>query len=104
MSPAPDQGALLRAVTDALPNVTGIRVEDVLAAVAALLDQVAAALAATGSLTLIAGALVLVGAVAAGQRRRTQEAVILQDARRHSPPDPRGLAGGVRRASASPQA
>jgi putative ABC transport system permease protein len=74
----PDQGSLLRAVTDALPNVTGIRVEDVLAAVAALLGQVAAALAATGSLTLIAGALVLVGAVAAGQRRRTQEAVILK--------------------------
>ncbi len=74
----PDQGGLLRAVTDALPNVTGIRVEDVLAAVAALLDQVAAALVATGSLTLIAGALVLVGAVAAGQRRRTQEAVILK--------------------------
>ncbi len=74
----PEQGGLLRAVTDALPNVTGIRVEDVLAAVAALLGQVAAALTATGSLTLIAGALVLVGAVAAGQRRRTQEAVILK--------------------------
>ena len=38
----------------------------------------AAALAATGSLTLLAGALVLVGAVAAGQRRRTREAVILK--------------------------
>jgi putative ABC transport system permease protein len=73
-----DQGALLRAVTDALPNVTGIRVQDVLAAIAALLDQVAAALTATGSLTLIAGALVLVGAVAAGQRRRTREAIILR--------------------------
>ncbi len=73
-----DQGGLLRAVTDALPNVTGIRVQDVLSAVSALLDQVAAALAATGSLTLIAGALVLVGAVAAGQRRRIQEAVILK--------------------------
>lgn len=74
----PEQGRLLRTVTDALPNVTGIRVEDVLAAVAALLGQVAAALTATGSLTLIAGTLVLVGAVAAGQRRRTQEAVILK--------------------------
>ena len=73
-----DQGALLRAVTDALPNVTGIRVQDVLAAIAGLLDQVAAALTATGSLTLIAGALVLVGAVAAGQRRRTREAIILK--------------------------
>ena len=94
----PDQGGLLRAVTDALPNVTGIRVEDVLAAVAALLDQVAAALVATGSLTLIAGALVLVGAVAAGQRRRTQEAVILKTLGATRAPDPRRMAGGVRRA------
>ncbi len=74
----PQQGTLLRAVTDALPNVTGIRVEDVLTAVAALLEQVGAALMATGSLTVIAGALVLVGAIAAGQRRRTREAVILK--------------------------
>ena len=51
----PDQGGLLQAVTDALPNVTGIRVQDILAAVAALLDQVAAALTATGSLTLFSG-------------------------------------------------
>jgi putative ABC transport system permease protein len=72
------QGRLLRAVTDALPNVTGIRVEDVLAAVAALLAQVAAALTATGSLTLAVGILVLTGAVAAGQRRRIQQAVILR--------------------------
>ena len=73
-----EQGALLRAVTDALPNVTGIAVADVLAAVATLLGQVATALAATGSLALAAGALVLVGAVAAGQRRRTAEAVVLK--------------------------
>jgi putative ABC transport system permease protein len=72
------QGALLRAVTDALPNVTGIRVEDVLSAIAGILDQVAAALTATGALTLLAGAFVLVGAIAAGQRRRMREAVILK--------------------------
>jgi putative ABC transport system permease protein len=72
------QGALLRAVTDALPNVTGIRVEDVLSAISTLLDQVAAALTATGALTLLAGTFVLVGAVAAGQRRRMREAVILK--------------------------
>jgi putative ABC transport system permease protein len=73
-----EQGGLLRAVTDALPNVTGIRVEDVLSAISALLDQVAAALTATGALTLLAGTFVLVGAVAAGQRRRVREAVILR--------------------------
>jgi putative ABC transport system permease protein len=74
----PGQGPLLRAVTDALPNVTGIRVEDVLAAVAGLLNQVAAALTATGGVTLLAGTFVLVGAIAAGQRRRVREAVILK--------------------------
>jgi putative ABC transport system permease protein len=74
----PDQGALLRAVTDALPNVTGIRVEEILRAVSDLLDKIATALAATGSITLLAGALVLAGAVASGQRRRTQEAVVLK--------------------------
>lgn len=75
----PDQEAgLLRAVTDALPNVSGIRVADVLRSVADLLDKIAAALAATGSLTLLAGALVLAGAVAAVQRRRVREAVILK--------------------------
>jgi putative ABC transport system permease protein len=73
-----DQAGLLRAVTDALPNVTGIRVEDVLSAIAALLNQVAAALTVTGALTLLAGTFVLVGAVAAGQRRRVREAVILR--------------------------
>jgi len=75
---AADQGRLLRTVTDALPNVTGIRVEDVLSAVAALLNQIAGALTATGALTLVAGAFVLVSAVAAGQRRRVREAVILK--------------------------
>ena len=73
-----DQGGLLRAVTDALPNVTGVRVEDVLSAIAGLLNQIAAALTATGALTLLAGTLVLIGAVAAGQRRRVREAVILK--------------------------
>jgi putative ABC transport system permease protein len=77
-APEAGQGALLRAVTDALPNVTGIRVADILNALADLLDRIAAALAATGSLTLLAGGLVLIGAVAAGQRRRTREAVILK--------------------------
>ena len=76
-APAGD-AALLRAVTDALPNVTGIRVADILQSVADLVGQLAAALAVTGSITLASGALVLAGAVAAGQRRRVAEAVILK--------------------------
>ncbi len=72
------QNQVLRSVTDALPNVSGIRVEDVLRTLAELLSRIAAALAATGSLTLVSGALVLAGAVAAGQRQRIREAVILK--------------------------
>jgi putative ABC transport system permease protein len=72
------EAALLRTVTDGLPNVTGIRVADVLATLSALLDEIANALAATGLLTLLAGLLVLISAVAAGQRRRTREAIILR--------------------------
>ena len=77
-APADRQGELLRVVTDAFPNVSGIRIADVLQAVADLLGQISMALAATGSLTLASGALVLAGAVASGQRRRVQEAVILK--------------------------
>ena len=65
-------------MTDALPNVSGIRVGDVLDAVALLLGQIGTALTAAGSVTLAAGALVLTSAVAAGQRRRVHEAVILK--------------------------
>jgi putative ABC transport system permease protein len=72
------EAALLRAVTDAMPNVSGIRIADILAAVGVLLGQIAAALAATGSLALVAGALVLAASVASGQRRRIAEAVILK--------------------------
>ena len=73
-----EQARLLQAVTDALPNVTGIRVQDVLAAISSLLGQIAAALTTTGALTLLSGTFVLVSAVAAGQRRRVREAVILK--------------------------
>jgi len=76
-APAQD-GAVLRALTDAFPNISGIRVRDALEAVAALLGRVGAALSATGAVTLLAGALVLAGAVAAGQRQRVRDAVILK--------------------------
>jgi putative ABC transport system permease protein len=71
-------GALLRAETDALPNITGIPVSEMLRAVADLLGRIGSALAATGSLALASGVLVLAGAVAAGQRRRIQDAVVLK--------------------------
>lgn len=72
------EGRILRTVTDALPNVTGVPLADVLASVAALLARINAALLATSSLTLLAGALVLAGTMAASQQRRRREAVILK--------------------------
>lgn len=72
------EAGLLRRVTDALPNVSAIRVAEVLGAVSALMERIAGALAATGGLTLAAGALVLAGAVAAGQQRRIRQAVVLK--------------------------
>lgn len=77
-APPQSEGKLLRAVTDALPNVTGIPLAEVLRSVTALLARIDAALLATGALTLVAGALVLAGTVAAGQRQRRREAVILK--------------------------
>jgi putative ABC transport system permease protein len=77
-NPPAQDSTLLRAVNDALPNVTGIRVSDVLQAVGDLVGKLAAALSAAGAVTLLSGALVLTGAVAAGQRRRTAEAVVLK--------------------------
>jgi putative ABC transport system permease protein len=70
--------AVLRALTDAFPNVSGIRVRDALEAVANLLSRVGVALQATSSVTLLAGMLVLAGAVAAGQGRRVRDAVVLK--------------------------
>ena len=76
--PPAAEGRLLRRVNEALPNVTGIAVRGVLEQVAGLLRQIAAAVAATGSVAVLAGGLVLLGAVAAGQRRRIAEAVVLK--------------------------
>jgi putative ABC transport system permease protein len=75
---ASEDARVLRAVTDAFPNVTGIRVRDALEAVGAILGRVAAALGATAAVTMLAGLLVLAGAVAAGQRRRVRDAVVLK--------------------------
>jgi putative ABC transport system permease protein len=77
-STAAAETGVLRALTDAFPNVSGIRVRDALEAVANLLSRVGVALQATSSVTLLAGMLVLAGAVAAGQRRRVRDAVVLK--------------------------
>jgi putative ABC transport system permease protein len=72
------EAALLRLLTDRFPNVSGIRVRDALDQVVGLLEKIGFALSAVAGITLLAGLLVLAGAVAAGQRRRIRDSVVLK--------------------------
>ena len=74
----PGDAAILQAVTDALPNVTGIRVADVLGMISGLVHRLALALQVMGAVALLAGALVLAATLASGQRQRQREAAILR--------------------------
>ena len=66
------------AATDAFPNISAIRVRDALEAVARILDGIAVAVRGTASVTVLAGALVLAGTVAAGEQRRIYDAVVFK--------------------------
>ncbi|MEM9026921.1 MAG: FtsX-like permease family protein [Pseudomonadota bacterium] len=72
------QADAARAVSQQLPAITLINVRDALAAFASIFERVMIAVRAAGSLTLLAGALVLAGALATAQRRRIMQAVILK--------------------------
>jgi len=73
-----DELALERAVTERFVNVSALRVREALAAIAEILGHIAIAVQATAALALLAGALVLAGALAAGQERRIYDAVVLK--------------------------
>ncbi|WP_337996501.1 ABC transporter permease [Oleispirillum naphthae] len=77
---APPEGELPleRAVAAALPNVSAIRVADVLERVQGLSDVGARAVLAVTGVTVLAGLLVLGGAVSAGLRERLDQAVVLK--------------------------
>jgi len=72
------ESALYRAVTDRFPNVSAVRVRDALEAAARLIGQIGLAVRLTAGVTIVVGALVLAGAVAAGHRRRIYDAVVLK--------------------------
>ncbi len=67
-----------REVTDAFTNISAIRVRAALETIGRLVGQMGNAVRATASVALIAGVLVVGGAVAAGHRRRVYDAVILK--------------------------
>lgn len=72
------EDAVLRQIGDALPTVTAIRVREALETVNEVLASIGAAARGVGALVLVTGTLVLAGAMAAGQHRRIQEAVVLK--------------------------
>ncbi|MGN6548740.1 MAG: ABC transporter permease [Pararhizobium sp.] len=72
------EGAILRAVTNRFPTITSIRVKDAIDVVNRLIGELATAIRAASSVALIASVLVLAGALAAGNRARTHDAVVLK--------------------------
>jgi len=69
---------LLKEVSNAFPAVTSVRVKDALDAVAEITAQLAVAIRGASGVALLASVLVLGGALAAGRRTRTYDAVILK--------------------------
>lgn len=72
------EAKLARTLGQAYPTVTAIRVKDALEAFNAVFSKVMVAVRIGSGVTLVAGALVLAGALMTAQRRRILEAVILK--------------------------
>ena len=77
-TPLGREADLARVIGKAYPASTAIRVKDAINSFNALFRRIITAVRAAGGVTLLAGALVLAGALAAAQRRRLQTAVILK--------------------------
>ncbi len=77
-APTDRDGAIAGAVGAALPSVTMVRVGDVIGQVSELIGRIALAIRGAAAVTVAAGTVVLVGAVAASGRARRYDAVILK--------------------------
>ena len=69
---------LIKAVADAFPNVTTVRVKDALDAVGGIVRNLTTAVRGASVLALVAAVLVLGGALAAGHRHKVYDAVVLK--------------------------
>jgi putative ABC transport system permease protein len=76
-SPQAD-GDLMRALSRSFPSVTAVRVKDALEAVNDVVGKLALAIRGASLLAITASLLVLAGALAAGQRARLYDAMILK--------------------------
>lgn len=76
---APESEAeLSRRVALAYPNITIIRVKEALEAASGIIENIGLAVRAMSVVTLLAGILVLAGAMAAGHRARVYDAVVMK--------------------------
>ena len=96
-APLAAEAKLAQQIGRAFPASTAIRVKDAIEAFNVIFGRVMVAVRAAGSVTLLAGAFVLAGALATAQRRRIQQAVILKTLGRHQPPHPALAPGRVLR-------
>ena len=69
---------LEQAVTERFANITAIRVRDAVETFSGVIESVAIAVRAVAAVALLAGIMVLAGAIAAGQQRRIYDAVVLK--------------------------
>ncbi len=75
---ATEEATIVKALAEAFPTVTAVRVKDALDAIDTLVGNLVLALRGASSITLIAAALVLGGGLAASQRFRIYDAVVLK--------------------------
>ncbi|MBC8130889.1 MAG: ABC transporter permease [Rhizobiaceae bacterium] len=72
------EASVMNGITNAYPAVTTVRVKEALDAVNGLVAQLALAIRAAAAVALVASVLVLSGALAAGNRSRIHDAVVLK--------------------------
>jgi putative ABC transport system permease protein len=72
------EAAMIRSVADTFPMVTTVRVKEALESVGAIIANMVLAIRGASAITLLAAALVLGGALAAGHRHKVYDAVILK--------------------------
>ncbi len=73
-----EEAGLLKAMADAFPAVTTVRVREALDSIGHIVTNLALAIRGASVLTLVVAVLVLGGALAAGHRHRVYDAVILK--------------------------
>jgi putative ABC transport system permease protein len=77
-APPEDAERIAAEIGERFPNITAIPVREALASLAEVVERIGDAVRVVASVTLVAGVLVLGGAIAAGHRRRVYDSVLLK--------------------------